>query len=100
MPEEELTGEDRCWLCTVANLLAGGSIGLLPLALVWGEASTVQLWIAATWALVAVGFTLYRIVERGYLPGAGALARRTGLHERVGPGSQGARTSEDDDSGG
>lgn len=85
---EELTGEDRCWPCTVAN----GSIGLLvawlPLAvaLVDGDPAVVRA--AAGWGVVVTAFTGYRLVDRGYLPLAEPTAKLTGLHERIGPGSK------------
>lgn len=87
MSEDELTGEDRCWPCAVANLVAGALVAGAPLALVWGSASGLQLGLAGAWALAASVFTIYRVVDRGYLPGAGAVARATGLHDRIGPGA-------------
>lgn len=91
-----LTGEDRCWPCAGANLLAGLLVGGLPLALVWGGSSTLQLGLAGAWALAVVVFTVHRIVDRGYLPGAERIARATGLHERIGPGRKPGASEKDD----
>lgn len=87
MTEAKLTGEDRCWPCAVANLAVGGVVAGAPLALVWGTGNGLQLGLAGAWALAASVFTVYRVVESGYLPGAGAIARMTGLHDRIGPGA-------------
>lgn len=94
---EELTGEDRCWPCTLANLAVGGLIGGGPLWLVWGQASPLQMGLAGGWAVAVVVFTLYRVVERGYLPGAERIARRTGLHDRIGPGSESRQEGRESD---
>lgn len=81
-----MTGGDRCWPCTAANLAVGAAVGLGPLAAVlyWGPADVVP-WMVG-WAVAAVGFSLYRVLARGYLPGADRIARATGLHDRIGPG--------------
>lgn len=88
MSEQTLTGENRCWRCTVANLVAGGTVGGLPLYAVWGSGNALQLALAAAFAVGVVGFTLYRVYAKGYLPGMDRVARLTGLHERIGPGSE------------
>lgn len=87
--EQELTGDRRCWPCTVANTVVGLVVAWLPLAaaLVEGEPAVVRL--AIGWGVAVTGFTLYRLVRRGYLPLAEPVARLTGLHERIGPGSEG-----------
>lgn len=82
-----MTGEDRCWPCAVANLAVGGVVAVAPLALVWGSASGLQIGLAGTWTLAAAVFTIYRVVDKGYLPGADEVARVTGLHDRIGPGA-------------
>lgn len=87
MSQEDLTGESRCWPCTVANSVVGLLVALVPLAaaLVRGDPALVAG--TAVWAVVVVGFTVYRLVRRGYLPLAEPAAKATGLHERIGPGS-------------
>lgn len=84
-----MTGERRCWPCTVANTVVGLVVAWLPLAaaLVEGEPAVVRL--AIGWGVAVTGFTLYRLVRRGYLPLAEPVAKLTGLHERIGPGSEG-----------
>lgn len=42
---------------------------------------------AVAWGAVVTGVTTYRLVTRGYLPLAEPVAKRTGLHERIGPGA-------------
>lgn len=85
---EDLNGENRCWPCTVANATVGLLVALVPLgvALVKGEPGVIRA--AAGWAVVVTGFTLYRLVDRGYLPLAEPVARLTGLHGRIGPDSR------------
>jgi len=75
----ENPGEDRCWPCTVANATVGLVVAWLPLAAALIEGAP---------AVVATCFTLYYLVQRGYLPFAETVARATGLHERIGPGSK------------
>lgn len=83
---ERLVGDDRCWPCTVANGIVAVFIAGLPLlaGLVRGEPTI----LAATgvWAIAILGYTVYRLRSRGYLPSSDAIAKRTGLHERVDPG--------------
>lgn len=86
MPEE-LTGEDRCWPCASLNLAVGGGLAAAPLALVWGAGNGLQLGLAGAWALAVSVFTVYRVVDKGYVPGAGKIARAIGLHDRIGPGA-------------
>lgn len=85
---ENLTGEDRCWPCTVANATVGLVVAWLPLAAALIEGVPAVIAVAAGWAVVATGFTLYYLLQRGYLPFAEPVARATGLHERIGPGSK------------
>lgn len=83
---ERLVGDDRCWPCTVANGVVAVVIAGVPVVagVLRGE-STV---LAATgvWAIAVLGYTWHRLRSRGYLPGSGSIAKRTGLHERIGPG--------------
>lgn len=84
---EDHSDENRCWPCTVANSVVGLVVAWLPLvaALVRGSPELVA--ITFVWGVGITGYTGYRLVERGYLPGAETAAKRTGLHERIGPGS-------------
>lgn len=86
--ETELTGDDRCWPCTVANAAAGLLVAAVPLgaALVRGESAPIV--VAGVWTLAVLAYTGYRLLARGYLPYADAIARRTGLNERIGPGGE------------
>lgn len=85
---DELTGENRCWPCTVANTAVGSLVAWLPLAaaLVGGDPGVVAG--TVVWGVVVTGFTGYRLVSRGYLPLAEPVAKLTGLHERIGPASR------------
>lgn len=85
---EERTGENRCWPCTVANTAVGLVVAWLPLpaAILAGESSVV--WLAVGWGVAITAFTGYRLVRRGSLPLAEPVAKLTGLHERIGPGSE------------
>lgn len=86
MTTQDLTGEDRCWPCTVANSLVGLLVAWVPLppAVVNGDPAVVAG--AIVWGVVVTGFTGYRLVARGYLPLAEPVARLSGLHHRIGPG--------------
>lgn len=86
-PDDELVGEDRCWPCTVANGVVAVLVGGVPLLAGALRGDPILLGATAAWALVVVGYTTYRLVARGYLPGAEWVAKRTGLHERIGPGA-------------
>lgn len=88
---QNLTGENRCWPCTIANGLAGLVVGWLPAvaAVLEGEPPVVAA--ALVWAVGVSAFTVYRLAARGYLPLAEPVARVTGLHDRVGPGSKSER---------
>lgn len=84
----DLTGENRCWACTITNSAVALVVALVPVlaAVARGDAALFAL--TAVWAAVVVGYTLYRLHVRGYLPYSGAIARRTGLHGRIGPGNE------------
>lgn len=84
--EDARVGEDRCWPCTVANAAAGLLVALVPVAVAGLRGHRGLLLGAGVWALLVVAFTVHHLLRRGYLPGAGRVARRTGLHDRVGPG--------------
>jgi hypothetical protein len=55
-------------------------------AIASGDANVLAL--AAVWAVAVIGYTIYRLLDRGYLPYSETIARRTGLHERIGPGEK------------
>lgn len=44
--------------------------------------------VSAIWAMVVTVYTGYRLIALGYLPHAELVARRTGLHDRIGPESE------------
>lgn len=83
----DTSGGARCWPCTVANSAIGLVVGWLPLAtaLFRGRPGLVALTFG--WAVLVTGYTGYRLLSRGYLPGAERVAKRTGLHGRLGPGA-------------
>lgn len=43
----------------------------------------------AVWGVAVTTYTGYRLLALGYLPYAEPIAKRTGLHERIGPGRTG-----------
>lgn len=83
---KDLTGKDRCVPCTAMNLAVGLIIGGAPLAVAWSHPEPAVQWGALLWFGMVMAFTFYRLVARGYLPGAERFARATGLHDRIGPG--------------
>lgn len=87
-PATELTGENRCWPCTVANSAVALVVAMVPVvaAVVRGDATVLAL--AVVWAVAVIGYSCYRLLARGYLPYSETIARRTGLHERIGPGRE------------
>lgn len=87
MPPEDTADGSSCRPCTVANAAVGLLVAWLPLAgaLVGGDQVVVAG--AVAWGAVVTGVTTYRLVTRGYLPLAEPVAKRTGLHERIGPGA-------------
>lgn len=87
MPED-LTGEDRCWPCTVANATVGLVVAWLPVVVALIEGARGVIALAVGWAVIITGYTLYRLLQRGYLPFAEPVARATGMHEQIGPGSR------------
>lgn len=97
MPEDRLVGDDRCWPCTIANLAVGLVVAGGPVLVAVARGGAFYWGLATGWALIVMVFTLYRLVVKGYLPGAGRAARRVGLDDRIGPGAEGRQ---DDRSGG
>lgn len=85
---DRLVGENRCWACTVSNTLVAAVIAGVPL--LGGLTHSDPRFLLATvlWAVAVFGYTFYRLVSRGYLPGSETVAKYTGLHERIGPGAR------------
>lgn len=90
----ELIGADRCWPCTIANASVGLLVAWLPLAAALIDGTGSLVFLAVGWGIAVTAFTVYRLVARGYLPLAELVARITGLHKRIGPGSN-SDTEED-----
>lgn len=88
MTETDLTGARRCWSCTVANTAVGLVIGWVPLAAALLDGSQTVVWGAIAWGLVVTAYAGYRLLSLGYLPFSERIARRTGLHDRIGPGGK------------
>lgn len=84
---DRLVGENRCWACTVSNGIVAALVGGIPLVGGVVNDDPAFLVVTVAWAVVVFGYTLYRLVSRGYLPGSERIAKRTGLHERIGPDS-------------
>lgn len=87
MNEASYTGENRCWACTIANGAVGLLVALVPLLAALIEGSTVLVVGATVWAVAVMAVTVYRLLVLGYLPFAEPVAKATGLHDRIGPGS-------------
>lgn len=92
--EPRLVGEERCWRCTIANTAVAALVAGVPLLATLLEGEPVLIASAVLWVGAVAVFTGYHLVTRGYLPGSDRIAKRTGLHERIGPGS--AAESEED----
>lgn len=92
---DRLVEENRCWACTVSNAAVATLIAGVPLLAGVMRGDPAVLAATAVWALAVFGYTLYRLLARGYLPGADAIAKRTGLHDRLGPGGPNGRTGGD-----
>lgn len=92
---DRLVGEDRCWPCTVSNALVGVIVAGIPLLGGLTQDDPVVLLLTVVWAAAVLGYTLYRLVSRGYLPGSETVAKRSGLHERIGPGAEERETDAD-----
>lgn len=92
MADPDLTGDRRCWPCTVANSAVGLVVAWLPLAAALSNGSDGLVAGAIVWGVGVTAYTGYRLVALGYLPLSEGVAKRTGLHERIGPG----RENEDD----
>lgn len=87
MSAQPLTGEDRCWPCTLANTAIGLVVGWLPLAAALVRGRTALIALSLVWGLAVTGYTGYRLLAMGYLPYAERVAKATGLHGRIGPGA-------------
>ena len=82
---DRLVGERRCWPCTIANAVVAACVAGVPLlaALLSGEPVLVA--VTVVWTIIVFGYTLYRLLTLGYLPGSESVAKRIGLHDRIGP---------------
>lgn len=96
MSDDDLTGERRCWPCTVANSVVGLVVAWVPLAAALVEGSAAFVIGTAVWGAVVTGYTGLRLVKLGYLPLAEPAAKLTGLHERIGPDSKLDADGDDD----
>lgn len=99
MVTRSMTGEDRCWPCTVANAIVGLVVAWLPLAVELLQDEPRALLLAVGWGIAVSTFTIYRLLARGYLPMAEPVAKATGLARRIGPEADArseASTSSDD----
>lgn len=63
-------------------------IAWVPLAAALVTGRTSLLVGTVLWGVVVTGYTGYRLVRLGYLPLAEPVAKLTGLHERIDPGSR------------
>lgn len=86
MTETELTGDSRCWPCTVANSVVGLAVGWLPLGAALLADSPGLVVGSVAWGIAVTVYTGYRLLALGYLPYSEQIAKRSGLHERIGPG--------------
>jgi hypothetical protein len=91
--DDALTGDRRCWPCTVLNAVVGLLVGWVPVAAAAVRNDPVLLAGALVWGVAVTLATVYRLFEVGYLPYAESVAKRSGLHGRIGPAS----TSDDED---
>ena len=89
MADPDLTGDRRCWPCTVANSVVGLLVGWLPLAAAVLNGSDGLVVGAVVWGVAVTAYTGYRLLALGYLPLSERVAKRTGLHDRLGPGRDG-----------
>lgn len=88
MSPEQSTGDDRCWPCTAVNAVVGLAVGWLPLAVAVLGHRTALVPLTAGWAVLVTAYTVIRLYRRGFLPYAESAAKRTGLHDRIGPGAK------------
>lgn len=88
MSDDTLTGDRRCWPCTVANGAVGLLVGWTPVAVAAVRGDPALLAGALAWGVGVTLFTASRLRRLGYLPYAEPVAKRTGLHRRLGPGAE------------
>lgn len=96
MVPERNDNDRRCWACALANSAVGLVIAWFPLAAMLLARNRAALPVAAGWGMVITVYVAYRLVGWGYLPLAERIARRTGLHDRVGPGSRSRKAERGD----
>ena len=85
--DDPLTGDARCWPCTVSNAVVGLVVGWSPavaVAVFGGRTPA----LALVWGIAVSAFTGYRLLVLGYPPLAEPVAKRVGLHDRIGPGGE------------
>lgn len=87
MSPEPDHGVERCWPCTVANGLVGLVVGWLPPTVAVLGNRRGMLPLALAWAAAVTAYTGVRLYRLGYLPFAEPVAKRTGLHDSIGPGA-------------
>lgn len=85
---QNMTGDNRCWPCTITNAVVGLLVAWLPLVAALAGGNGMAIAGSIVWGIGATFFTGYRLIMAGYLPMAEPVARLTGLHERIGPGSR------------
>ncbi|SEW08927.1 hypothetical protein [Natrinema salifodinae] len=82
---DRLVGDRRCWPCTLANAVAAAIITGVPLLAAVLSGEPVLVVVTVVWAVAVFGYTVYRLLTLGYLPGSESVAKATGLHDRIGP---------------
>lgn len=96
MASERNDNDRRCWPCALANSAVGLVIAWFPFAAMLLASNRAALPVAAAWGMVITVYVAYRLVGWGYLPLAERIATRTGLHDRVGPGSRSRKAERGD----
>lgn len=96
MESERMVGDRRCWPCTLANSVVGLGIAWIPPAAMLLADNRTAVPVATAWGLVVTTYTAYRLVGHGALPLAERTARRTGLHDRIGPETRPGQAERED----
>jgi hypothetical protein len=74
--------------CAVANSVVGLVVAWLPFGAALLQSGGSLLVLTAVWGVAVTAYTLYRVIDRGYLPLAEPVARASGLHDAIGPRSR------------
>lgn len=82
---DRLVGDHRCWPCTLANAAAAAVVAGVPLLAALLSGDPVLVGATVVWTALVFGYTGYRLLILGYLPGSETVAKATGLHDRIGP---------------